>query len=105
MLVGRVESRSIRVIDAAVSARAKRGEQVGLADGEHDARHNAALHATYHALKAVIPPGIVPATYALCDRGDGSPVAKEDAKQRWKWTNATHIPDIARISTPLFPPL
>ena len=66
------------------------------------ARHDAALHATYNALKAVIPPGTVPATYALCDRGDGSPAAKEDAKQRWKWMNATHIPDIARISTPLF---
>ena len=69
------------------------------------AHHNAALHATYHGLKAVIPPGTIPATHALCDRGDGSPAAKEDAKQRWKWMNATHIPDIARISTPLFPPL
>jgi len=80
-------------------------ERLGDADinaSNNTARHNAALHAAYHALKSVIPPGATPPSYALCDRGDGSPASKEDAKRRWKWVNATHIPDIARVSAPPF---
>ena len=45
-------------------------------------RHKGGLYAYYHALRAVVPPTGPPAPVQLCDRGDGSPQTKEEARQR-----------------------
>ena len=38
---------------------------------------------------------------AYCDRGDGTPVSRNEAKHRWAHVNDGHVPDIARLSTRL----
>ena len=60
-------------------------------------RHNVALYAIAGAMKAVVPPQSPPAPVQLCDRGDGSPASKADAKRRYAHLNANHVPDIARL--------
>ena len=58
------------------------------------ARHNRALGAIYTALKAGTPAGN---TIRLGDKGDGSAASREEARQRQKYLNANHVPDIIRF--------
>ena len=58
-------------------------------------RHNQALERVARAL------GAAGARVTLCDRGDGRPASKEEAKRRYAHLNAGHVPDIA-IGTTLY---
>jgi hypothetical protein len=83
----------------AVSEHARLGDaSINEANATH--RHNAALNCIHHALAAVTDTRAPAAAYMRGDKGDGTPAGREDAKRRWAWANATHIPDIVRTSTP-----
>ena len=45
-------------------------------------RHVLGLRAAYDAFRAIVPPQSR-ATFALCDRGDGTPSGTASARQRW----------------------
>jgi hypothetical protein len=65
----------------------------------HSHRHTIALRATFDAFRAVTPPQ-GRASFALCDRGDGTPSGTASARQRWAHVNAGHVPDFVRHGFP-----
>lgn len=65
-------------------------------------RHNEGLRATFTALSALSTASQPPGALILGDRGDGTRVSKEEARQRYAHVNSGHIPDAIRHSTPPF---
>ena len=62
----------------------------------HTIRHNAVLRTVHTALGSVSATGAV----RQGDKGDGTPAAKAEAKQRYAWLNNGHIPDLYRVGPP-----
>ena len=59
-------------------------------------RHNNGLDAVFTALSSAKSAGV---SFALGDKGDGTPAGVEDARRRHAHLNATHIPDIIRYGS------
>ena len=82
---GRTATQSELLGDAAINA------------ANASARHKCGLYALHRALRTVTAPDEPPVPTHLCDRGDGTPQSKEEARAKSAHLNQGHIPDIARF--------